>query len=64
MPLLQIPQKTYIRLTIHSDCIQIKTALNFNISLVRIYKYSYTEKQIRLVKQRLTPQKNYYERKP
>ena len=65
IPLPQTPQKQYTRPTTRSDRIRIKTALDFNISPASIYKkYSYTEKQIRLAKQHLTPQKNRCGRKP
>jgi hypothetical protein len=65
IPLPQTPQKQYTRPTTRSDRIRIKTALDFNISPASIYKkYGYTEKQIRLAKQHLTPQKNRCRRKP
>jgi hypothetical protein len=66
IPLPQTPQKQYTRPTTRSDRIRIKIALDFNISPASIYKkYGYTEKQIRLAKQHLTPQKkNRCGRKP
>jgi hypothetical protein len=57
----QTPQKEYAPPTTRSDRIRIKTALDFNIPHDEIRKkYGFTEKQIRLAKQRLTPQKKGY----
>ena len=57
-PLPQTPRKQYALPTTRSDRIRIKTALDFNIPIEQIQaKYGYTEKQIRLAKQALTPRK-------
>ena len=57
-PLPQTPRKQYALPTTRSDRIRIKTALDFNILIEQIQaKYGYTEKQIRLAKQALTPRK-------
>jgi hypothetical protein len=54
----QTPQKQYPPATTRSDRIRIKTALDFNIPHDEIRKkYGFTEKQIQLAKQKLTPQK-------